>query len=192
MKKSKLQPLTKMEKRMTEENHNLVYSFLHKHRYSIEEFYNVVIFGYLRGIQVYNRREDLRKKYQLAFICEQYMRVEIGNYFRTENSQKRKPMETIISLDSSYTETDSLYNLVGGKSAEDELMESELIEELLENLSEVQRDILKLKLEGYGNKEVYLALEIPSSTFYKEMSRIKIVVEKLVGQGIPNQSSRKE
>lgn len=181
MENNKLQPLSEMEKRQAEEHHGLVYSFLHRHGYSIEEFYNITIFGYLKGIQTYNRREDLKKKYQLAFICEQYMRAEIKDHFRVQNAQKRKPTETIISLDANHTETDNLYNLVGGKSVEDELLESELLEEVLENLSEVQRDILKLKLEGYSNKEVHLSLEIPTSTYYKELDRIKVVFKGLVG-----------
>lgn len=179
MENIKLQPLTEYEKSQAELHHSLVYSFLHRHNYAIESMYNVVIFGFLKGIQVYNRREDLRKKYQLAFICEQYMRAEAGNYFRVENAKKRKPLETIISLDAEYTELENLYNTVGGKSAEDEVMENELIEELLENFSELQRDILKLTLEGYSNKEVYICLEIPSSTFYKEMNRIKAIVGKI-------------
>ena len=77
MKNNTLQPLSNIEKRQSEENQGLLYSFLHRHGYSIEEFYNIAIFGYLKGIQTYNRREDLRGKYQLAFICEQYMRAEI-------------------------------------------------------------------------------------------------------------------
>ena len=181
MEKSKLQPLTEMEKRMAEENHNLVYSFLHRHGYSIEEFYNVVIFGYLRGIQVYNRKEDIRKKYQLAFICERNMLAETKDYFRSQNSQKRKPMEITVSLDINYAETDNIYNLVSGKSVEDEVLESKQVDDMMENLSEVQRDILKLKLEGYDNKEILSLLGIPSSSFYKEMNRIKVIMEKLVG-----------
>lgn len=177
----KLEPLSEYEKREAERNHNLVYAFLRTYNYSIESFYNIVIMGFLKGIQVYNRREDLRNKFDQTFICWQYMRSEMGNYFRTEQAKKRGSAETIISLDAEYSESENLYNCVGGKSAEDELLESELLENVLENLSEVQRDILKLKLEGYGNKEVCLALQIPSSTFYKEMNRIKVVVEKLVG-----------
>lgn len=181
MENHKLQLLTDVEKRMSEEHHKLVYSFLHRHGYSIEEFYNIVIFGYLKGIQNYNRREDLKEKYQLAFICGRYMRAEIKDYFRVQNAQKRKPAETIISLDANYTETDNLYNLVDGKFVEDELLEIELLEEVLENLSEVQRDILKLKLKGYSNKEVHLSLKIPISTYYKELDRIKGVFKELVG-----------
>ena len=108
MENNKLQPLNDVEKRMSEEHHGLVYSFLHRHGYSIEEFYNIAIFGYLKGIQTYNRREDLKEKYQLAFICEQYMRAEIKDRFRVQNAQKRKPTGTIISLDANHTETDNL------------------------------------------------------------------------------------
>lgn len=176
-----LQPLTESEKRQAEENHGLVYSFLHRHGYSIEEFYNIAVFGYLRGIQTYNRREDLRKKYQLAFICEQYMRAEVGNHFRMENSKKRKPAERIISLDADYAEMENLYNCIGGKNIETELLETETIKELLENLSEVQRKITEMKMEGYNNKEIYLILKIKPSTYYKELQRIKSALEKLVG-----------
>lgn len=181
MKNNKLQPLSEIEKHLAEENHDLVYSFLHRHEYSIEEFYNIAIFGLLKGIQNYCRRKDLQEKYQLAFICEQYMRAEIKDYFRTQNRQKRKPTEIIISLDANYVEEENLYNCTGGKSAEDEIMETEELLNLLENFTESQRNILKLKLEGYDNKEIYIELGIKPSTFYKEINRIKVQLENWKG-----------
>lgn len=177
----KLEALTEKEKLQAEKNHGLIYSFLHRHKYSIEEFYNIVIFGYLKGIQVYNRREDLQNKYQLAFICEQYMKAEIKDHFRGQNSQKRKVTEAIISLDNSYMEMDDYYNCIGGKSAEEELLEAEQIAEMLENLSEIQKKIIEMKIEGYGNSEIYLLLKMPSSTFYKEINRIKSTLGNLKG-----------
>lgn len=181
MKRNSMQPLTEQEKHFAENNHGLVYSFLHRYGYSIEVYYDIVIFGYLKAVQVYHRKEDVKRKYDFAFIAWQYMRAEVGNYFRTESAQKRKPMETMLSLDVSYTETDNLYNCVGGKSVEDDLLESELLEEVLENLSAVQRGIFNLKLEGYSNKEVHISLKIPTSTYYKELDRIKVVFKRLVG-----------
>lgn len=109
------------------------------------------------------------------------MLAEIKDHFIEQNAQKRKPMEITVSLDINYAETDNIYNLVGGKSVEDEVLESKQVDEMMENLSEVQRDILKLKLEGYDNKEILSLLGIPSSSFYKEMNRIKVVMEKLIG-----------
>jgi len=181
MERYKLEKLTEEEKKLAEENHNLVYAFLHTYKYSVEKYYSAVIFGYLKGIQVYNRREDLRKKYDIPFICWQYMRSEIGNNFRTETTQKRKPMEIILSLDADYAAEENLYNCISGKSFEEEVLEVETVLELLEKLSEVQRKIAEMKIEGYGNKEIFLLLEMPESTFYKEMNRIKKVVKELVG-----------
>lgn len=183
MERYKLEKLTEVEKKLAEENHNLVYAFLHTYNYSIEMYYNIVIFGYLKGIQVYSRREDLRKKYDMPFICWQYMRAEIGNHFRTETMQKRKPMENIISLDADYATEENLYNCIGGKTLEEEALEEETVLELLEKLSEVQRKIAEMKMDGYGNKEIFLLLEMPESTFYKEMNRIKTVVKNLLVKG---------
>ena len=176
MERYKLEKLTEAEKKLAEENHNLVYAYLRTYGYSIETYYNVVIFGYLKGIQVYCRREDLQKRYDLPFICWQYMRAELGNQFKTETRQKRKPMESVLSLDADYEE-ENLHNCVGRKSAEEEVLEVETVLDLLERLSEVQRKIAEMKMDGYGNKEIFLLLKLPESTFYKEMKRIKARLE---------------
>lgn len=183
MKKYKLEKLTEVEKKLAEENHNLVYAYLHTYGYSIETYYNVVIFGYLKGIQVYCRREDLRKKYDLPFICWRYMRAELGNQFKAETRQKRKPMESVLSLDAEYTDEENLHDCIGGKLLEEEVLEEGTVSELLEKLSEVQRKIAEMKMDGYGNKEIFLLLEMPKTTFYKEMKRIKVVVENLLAKG---------
>ena len=180
MENHKLVPLTESEKRQAEENHNILFSFLHRRGYDIEFYYDICVFGYLKAIQIYNRREDLRNKFLLAFICEQYMRAEIGNYLRMMKAKKRKPAEKIISLDANYTGSENLHNCIGGKSFDSEILESELLEELLENLTDSQRKITWMKLYGYSNKETYLILEIKPSTYYKEMKRIKSALEKLV------------
>lgn len=176
----RLESLTEQEKKFAEDNHNLIYGFLHRYRYSIEEWYNVVVFGYLKAVQTYNRRKELQGKYDFPFIAWQYMRSEIGNHFKMQNSQKRKPPQSVISLDSKSEELDNFYNAIGGRSAEDNVMEKLLFDVLLGKLSEVQRKITELKIKGYNNKEVCSMLQIPSSTFYKEMQKIKMAVEQLI------------
>lgn len=180
MEKHKSEPLTEMEKRLAEENHNLVYGFLHQNKYSIEEYYNVAIFGYLKAIQAYCRIEEKQKKYSLSLLAWLYMRAEIGNHFRMENSQKRKPTDGIISLDAEYAEMENMYNVVGIKSVEADVLEWELLNDIMENLSELQRKIAQLKINGYSNKEVYLLMGIKPCTYYKEMERMKTIVENLL------------
>lgn len=180
----KLEPLTDLERKFATENHNLVYDFLHRHGYSLEIYYDIVIFGFLKAVQIYNRREDLRNKYAFPFISQQYMRSEIGNHCRTEDAKKRKPLGTVISLDAEYAKTENLYNCIGvadGKSPESEIVAMEQVTELLNSLSGTQRKIVKLKVDGYNSKEIYSALEIKPSTYYVKVNRIKKVLSEMIG-----------
>lgn len=176
----KLEKLTESEKKFAEENHNLVYGFLHRYKYSIGEYYNVVIFAYLKAVQMYHRRKDLQNKCDFPFISWQYMRSEVGNHFRMKNAQKRTATYGTVSFDSDNEEMENFYNIVGGKSAEDDVMEKILFTEVMENLSDKQRKIAELKIDGYNNKEIYLMLQIPSSTYYLEVQRIRATVENLI------------
>lgn len=180
----KLEPLTDFERKFATENHNLVYDFLHRHGYSFENYYDVAIFGFLKAVQIYKRREDLQNKYVFPFISQQYMRSEIGNHYRTETAKKRKPSGRLISLDAKYAETENLYNCIGvagGKSPESEIMAMEQMTEMLSSLSDTQRKIAELKIDGYTNREIFSALEMKPSTYYVEVKRIKNVLEEMSG-----------
>lgn len=177
----RLEKLTESEKKFAEENHNLVYGFLHRYKYSIGEYYNVVVFAYLKSVQVYHRRKDLQNKCDFPFISWQYMRSAIGNHFRIKNTQKRTATYGTVSFDSDNDDMENFYNCIGGKSAEDDVMEKMLIENIMENLTELQRKIAELRIKGYNNKETYLMLQISSSTYYKERQRIRATVESLIG-----------
>lgn len=180
----RLEPLTDSERKFATENHNLIYGFLHRYGYDLENYYDVAVFGYLKAVQIYNRREDLRNKYAFPFISQQYMRSEIGNHLRIENAKKRKPTETVASLDAEYSETDNLYNCIGdmgGNFPESAILYSERLTEFLNSLSDTQRKIAQMKLDGYSNKEIYLLLEIRRSTYYVEMQRIRKVLAEVIG-----------
>ena len=173
MENNKLSHFSESERAFATANHNLIKSFLHRFGYDMEEYYSIVVPGYLKAVQVYHRRENLRKQYSFQCISYQYMRSEIGNYIKATQAKKRRPAEIIISLDAEYADNETLYNCIGGKSLESEIMEAESITELLENFSDIQRHIIKLKMDGYKNKEICVILGIGATTFYKELRKIK-------------------
>ena len=180
----KLQPLTDYERKFAEENHNLVYGFLHRYGYDLENYYDIAIFGFLKAVQIYNRREDLRNKYDFPFICRQYMRSEIGNHSRTEGAKKREPLGTLVSLDAEYTETENLYHCIGaagGKSPESEVIAIERMTEMISGLSETQRKITELKVDGYSSREIYSALEMKAPSYYVEVKRIRKALAEMIG-----------
>lgn len=180
MGKYNLHPLSTEEKEMAANNHNIIYAFLYQHGYSIDNYYGVAVMGFLKGIQVYCRKIKFTQKADLFYTCWQYMRAELENYRKMENALKRNSMETILSLDAEHSEMENFYNCVSGKSVETEYLEKERINELLGKLTEVQRVISKMKMEGFNNTEIFMILEIPSSAYYREINRIKETLEKFV------------
>lgn len=107
------------------------------------------------------------------------MRVEINNHINTENVKKRKPDAAVISLDAEQEKTESKYDSVAGtESAENTVIETEMYQYMLHSLTEKQRKIVKAKLSGYNNQEILVLLNIPSSSFYKEMQKIKATIGK--------------
>lgn len=70
---------------------------------------------------------------------------------------------------------------MGGNSPELEILELERLTEFLNGLSDTQRKIAQMKLDGYSNKEIYLSLEIKRSTYYVEVQQIKKVLTEMIG-----------
>lgn len=191
MERHKLQPLNDHEKKFAEENHGLVYSYLRRNGYSIEEYYDIVVFGYLKAVQLYHRKEDL-KKYSFAQVSWLSMKSEISNHFTIEKALKRKPAEAIVSLDAEYADGENLYNTVGGKSFVINILDDDFVERALNHLSDSQRKMTRLKMDGYNNKEVCVLMDITQTVYYSEMRRIKAIVRELMAdQGkSPSQSGK--
>ena len=51
--------LTAEESAFAAEHHHLIYTYLANRHLPAEEFYDVVVFGYLNGVRKHFRREDL-------------------------------------------------------------------------------------------------------------------------------------
>ena len=83
------------------------------------------------------------------------MRAEISNHLRMQNAKKRRPLEKNVSL-----ETENIQNKTSEKSPEQKLMEAETLAEILESLTELQRKITGMKMDGYENKEIFLILDM--------------------------------
>lgn len=163
--------LTDTEKDFAEANHNLVYKFLRSHGYGIEEQYSVAVLGYLKSVQAYHRKEKLKGNYNFSSIAYKYMRAELSNDRKRDNAKKRIPKENIQSMD---TEDNISRN---EKSAEDEVIANETLIELLEILSDLQRKIFIMIAKGYSSQETISTLDMKKSTYYKELRKIKSIME---------------
>lgn len=158
----RLKTFTEEEKRLAEKNHDLVYQFLKAHNYSMEDYYNIVVFGYLKGIQKYCRYVGNNTGNNLAGICWNCMRSEMKSYFKMETVKKRKPTEIIMTKVS---------------SAEDEVIALEILKSVMENLTIRQQNIITLKLLGYSNTEICLMMKMSKSSYYRELESIRQMID---------------
>lgn len=84
-----MKPMTKEQRKLAEDNHELVYAFLDTKQLSEDLYYDVVIFGYLRAAQEYCEKPRLRKR-RFSTIAWRKMQCELQNYLRYLASQKRR------------------------------------------------------------------------------------------------------
>ena len=175
--------MTADQKRFCVNNHNLVYSFLRKKAYNIDEYYNVVIIGYIRACQMYSERADLQEKFDFPLIAFMCMRSEISNHFKSENRKCRKPKNGICSLEQMQKDNNGYYEETVSsdvdfterviRSQEDKLF----LENLMMILSKTQMEIVLYLLEGYKEREIYRELGIKRKAYKGELENIQTVLE---------------
>ena len=93
MKRQALRPLAPHERALAEQNHDLVYQFLHANRLPESEYYDVVIFRYLLTVENWFRRPDLYH-YQFSTIAWHAM----SSALHSDTKKKRRQINT-VSLD---------------------------------------------------------------------------------------------
>ena len=81
-------PLTDEQRDYATEHHALVYKFLKDNHLPMDEFYDVIIFGYLRAVKRYLTEASLHQ-YKFTTIAWSCMRVDLYNYYKSNRCQKR-------------------------------------------------------------------------------------------------------
>lgn len=165
-------PLTKEQQDFATEHHGLVYKFLNDNHLPEDEFYDVVIFSYLKSVQDFSLRESLRA-YSFSTIAWKYMSRSLSNYFKGQSRQKRHA--EIISLQlEPYSGSRALDELLSVQ--EDVPMQdleiSFLLHDLAGRISKQQMDVVRLKNSGYGIREISRSQKLP-------MKRIKEMLEEV-------------
>lgn len=187
-KKHILHPLTEEQKAFAEINHNLVYQFLHRKNYSIEEYYNVVILDYVMACQMYMEREDLQEKYDFPIIAYMRMKSAVSNHFKAKNCQCRKAVNGIVSMEELLDpETGTAKEIAADNSdALERIIQSEQDAQFMENilllLPERQGKIILYLMDGYKEREIYKFLGMGRKIYRSDMEKIKDTLENLLNK----------
>lgn len=95
------EPLTDEEREFAEINHSEIWKFLRIKRLSFDEWYDTVVFGYLRAVKIRFHRPDL-KEVPFSYIAFRNMESTLSNERR---KQTRRP-RTVSLYNSCYSNSD--------------------------------------------------------------------------------------
>lgn len=162
-----LRTFTKEEQQFAEENHDLVYAFLNEKKLSADEYYDVIVFGYLRAVQLYEPNSK-GGKYKFSTFAWKQMQGELANYHKYVSRQKRN--STLISLDKSIYRGEILRmeDAIPNCDFLSELMENLLIDELARQLPAREMRIVRMKLLGCKMHEIAKAERLT----FQEINRL--------------------
>ena len=155
--------LTAEQQSFAAEHHGLVYAFLNEKRLQEDEFYDVVVFGYLRAVKTFLVNHLLRQKYEFSTIAYTKMNDTLFKHFEKRNRQKRKghtiSLESIVFSDG---EALSLQEVLSGPDSSMLDFETELLMlELASRVSKQEMDVIRMKTDGFGTREIAKTQRMP-------------------------------
>lgn len=146
--------LTPKQREYAADHHNLIYTFLNRKHLRYDEFYDIVVFGYLQAVKQY-LSEPALKRYSFTTIAWHKMNDCLVKHYRDLGRQKRYGRS--LSLDSFQREEESL-SLESVIPSPDPLMlqlETELLlHDLASRVSKRQMAVVRLKVNGYKDREI--------------------------------------
>ena len=143
-----MKPLTAEQRRIAEENHDLVYQFLNENHLPESQYYDVVIFGYLCAAQDYCESSELQK-YSFATMAWRRMKHEVYHYHKHYDG-KENNVFTVNFSDISERDVYTQYF----ETLPEELETKLLLHSLAKALPNKQMRIIRMKLDGCRMHEI--------------------------------------
>ena len=173
-----LRPFTKEEQQFAEENHDLVYAFLNEKKLSEDDYYDVVVFGYLKAVQAHFDKSRT-KKCSFSTLAWSKMQGELSNYYKYLDSPKRNA--TVISLDEPIDSEDGLCveDTISYDDFLSELREELLMHELAQQLPKREMRIVRMKVQGCKMHEIAKAEHMTFQEINRLLDNIYPTVRKI-------------
>ena len=159
---SRLHELTHLQRQFAEEHQDTVFRFLSHKGLPADEYYDIVIFGYLQAVQEYDEDPAL-SRFQFSTIAWTKMGDCLNKHFSYENKPKRKaPMVSIHTYTSDGLALDEILP-DRRKDLQAQAADRLFAMEVLSCLTETERQMVHLKADGLTCREI---AEIFSTTVH--------------------------
>lgn len=129
-----------------------MYRFLHYRELPVDEYYDIVIFGYLAAVQEYDEKPGLDDKFQFSTIAWQKMSDCLCKHFTYIN----RPMRKAIAVSLYSEDTVSLDTMLPDRkhNVQDTVENRQYLLQLLSHLTNKEREVVFLKANGLSYSEI--------------------------------------
>ncbi len=150
-----LRPMTQEEREFAEQEHQMVLDFLRRKCLPMDEYYDVVIFGYLSAVQQYFRNPPPNVAFKaMAFRAMKDSLLREGEYHARE--KRRGVIVGLDDVDGTLTDTrQDTERRVEGKA---------LLEQAVSIATPCEARIINLLMNGFVLREAARLLKIPRAS----------------------------
>lgn len=164
-------PLTDEQKQFAEQNHNIIFKFMHDHGLPIwtsdektgTDWYGVCSIGYLKAVATFAKKKGVSFS-SYAYKC---MLREIQIEFRSMKSQKRKVNFSPVSLNVPISKKDAEESVIlmdvirdDASSYEDTVIFFTDLQASLLHMDVLEQKVIRMLAGGYSVKEVMEEMKI--------------------------------
>ncbi|MDO4275087.1 MAG: sigma-70 family RNA polymerase sigma factor [Eubacteriales bacterium] len=167
----KISKLTIAEQQFASEHHDDVKKFLNHYRLSEDDFYDVVVFGYLCAVQEYLGNPKLQE-YSFKTIAWNQMHSALVDEYKYRNRSKRKAVITTYNEENAMEELNQFLPQ-RTMSIEEHLHDQEILQHLLTYLTPKEREAVRLKADGYTYREIAEHCQISVYSVRNRFSRFR-------------------
>ena len=147
-----LRPMIKEERGFAEQHHELVIDFLRCKRLPMDDFYDIVIFGYLSAVQQYFRNPPAGVKFKaMAFRAMKDSILRDGEY-----NARAKRCAYIISLDDMNVQDPK-------QDTERQIEDKALLEQVVSVATPKEAKIISFLMDGFALREAARRLKMPKA-----------------------------
>ena len=169
---NKTHKLTILQQQYAEEHIGIVYAFLRHKNLPVDEYYDIVIFGYLSAVQDFDENPEL-SRYSFTTIAWRRMNSCLCDHYTYENRQKRHAVTVSIHSGTEYGLTLDEILPERRKGLQEQTDDRMLLLEILSCLTETEKQMVLLKADGLTFREIGEQFSLSAKGIFSRFRRMR-------------------
>lgn len=168
--------MTEKEKRLIEENHNLIYFCLKKYDLPENDFYDIAAIGLIKAAKTYKEETTNFSTYAVNCIGN-----EIKKEYKKRTLKRIVPNDKLVRVDKKIGQSlNDYYTIIqnGNENLEEKVCTEDLIKKITRKLDDRRKQVLVMLIDGYNTHDIASAMGVKSQRISQLRNDIKTLLLK--------------